>query len=420
MSNAFDIVVIGAGAAGVGATRELAGSGLSCLLLEASQRVGGRAWTVTAGRGLSLDLGCGWLHSAERNSWSELALSTGTQIDRREPAWGKQYKDLGFSPAEQKQAKQALSAWNRAMHQHPPLSDRASDSVLESGDIGPWRAFLEQIAGAYTGKRIEEISVADYMAYLAAEAEAKSDWRLTHGYGSLVASGLPQGAQLRLATPVTALTLDGEGVGLRTPRGDLRANAAIITVSTNVLANAWIDMPAELEPWLSAAAALSLGANEKLYLEILRPDAFEVETRVVGDPRALRSGAYYIRPLGMGVIEGFFCGEAAEWIAAEGPAAAYDLAINQLAALFGQEFRETLRPIAISSWREDHWIQGSYSCAAPGHHSARERLAQPFDDRIFFAGEATHPTAFTTAHGALDSGVRAAREAASALSRRIR
>jgi len=306
------------------------------------------------------------------------------------------------------------------MHQHPPLSDRASDSVLESGDIGPWRAFLEQIAGAYTGKRIEEISVADYMAYLAAEAEAKSDWRLTHGYGSLVASGLPQGAQLRLATPVTALTLDGEGVGLRTPRGDLRANAAIITVSTNVLANAWIDMPAELEPWLSAAAALSLGANEKLYLEILRPDAFEVETRVVGDPRALRSGAYYIRPLGMGVIEGFFCGEAAEWIAAEGPAAAYDLAINQLAALFGQEFRETLRPIAISSWREDHCIQGSYSYAAPGHHSARERLAQPFDDRIFFAGEATHPTAFTTAHGALDSGVRAAREAASALSRRIR
>ena len=96
MSTDADVVIVGAGAAGIAAARRLAASGLSAMALEATARVGGRAWTCDVA-GFHLDLGCGWLHSADRNPWTRIAEAAGFTIDRRTPAWGRQYRDLGFS-----------------------------------------------------------------------------------------------------------------------------------------------------------------------------------------------------------------------------------------------------------------------------------------------------------------------------------
>ncbi len=103
MSSEFDVVIVGAGAAGVGAARRLAGTSLSTLLIEASGRVGGRAFTQNI-KGMALDLGCGWLHSAERNPWTQIAEASGFKVERGTPAWREQYRDLGFTPAEQEEA----------------------------------------------------------------------------------------------------------------------------------------------------------------------------------------------------------------------------------------------------------------------------------------------------------------------------
>ena len=100
MGSDWDVVIIGGGAAGIGAARRLAASGHSTLLLEASQRIGGRALTVNVA-GHALDLGCGWLHSADRNPWIDIAEASGFSIDCREPAWSQQYRDLGFSASDQ-------------------------------------------------------------------------------------------------------------------------------------------------------------------------------------------------------------------------------------------------------------------------------------------------------------------------------
>jgi monoamine oxidase len=114
MSEDWDVVIIGGGAAGIAAARRLAASGLSALVLEASQRIGGRAWTINV-VGLALDLGCGWLHSADRNPWVGIAEASGFAVDRRRPAWGQQYRDLGFSQAEQMAASDALAAWRERL-----------------------------------------------------------------------------------------------------------------------------------------------------------------------------------------------------------------------------------------------------------------------------------------------------------------
>jgi monoamine oxidase len=101
-----------------------------------------------------------------------------------------------------------------------------------------------------------------------------------------------------------------------------------------------------------------------------------------------------------------------------GPALGFAVALDQLAALFGAQIRQVLRPLVASSWSRSIRVGGAYSYALPGHAQARRALARPFDQRLFFAGEATCAGEFSTAHGAYDSGARAAREALSTLQSR--
>jgi monoamine oxidase len=409
MGSDWDVVIIGAGAAGIAAARRLSGSGLSTLMLEAAQGIGGRACTVAVA-GMALDLGCGWLHSANRNPWVALAEAGAFTLDRREPAWGEQFRDLGFSAAEQEAADEALAAWRRRLQAKPPPSDRAADALEPDG---AWNAYLEALSGYISGAALENVSVQDYLAY--DQASTGQDWRVREGYGTLVCSSLPPATALRLATPVTAIGLEPSGVSLATRAGTIAARAAIITVPTNTLAEGRIALPPALNPWLDAAGDLPLGQNEKMFLEIVGSSPFEPETHVVGDPKDPGTGTYTIRPFGRPVIEAFFGGAGARVLAETGPAAGSARAIDELAALFGSAIRAKLRPLTASNWSRRTHVGGAYSCARPGCAAARNRLARPFDGRLFFAGEATEPRDFSTAHGAYQTGVRAAEEVIAAL-----
>ena len=411
MASGYDVVIVGGGAAGIAAARTLADSGLSAVLLEAGPRLGGRAHSETH-RGHALDLGCGWLHSGERNAWTAIAEEAGVAIDRRPPAWGQQFHDLGFAPSDQRAARAAFEAWIGRMEASPPPSDRASDALLPDC---AWNGHIAAMTGFISGVGPERISVADYLAYDA--AASKCNWRLPGGYGTLVTGSLPKGFGVFLATPVERLALTADGVTLTTASGDILARAVVLTVSTAVLAGETIALPAALDPWRAAAACLPLGRNEKLFLAISGRGPFEDETQVLGRPGDPTSGSHYIRPLGWPVIESFLGGEGARIAEAEGADAAFAHVVDDLVALFGSDVRRMLRPLAASAWSADVRIGGAYSCALPGHAAARELFALPYDDRVFFSGEATNPTDFSTAHGAHDSGVRAAREAIGVLGR---
>ena len=409
MNHEPDIAIVGAGAAGIGAARRLAESGLSTLIVDALPRVGGRAWTRDVA-GMKLDLGCEWLHSAERNPWTRLAEAGGFAVQRDMPGWRRQYRDLGFSAAEQDAARAEFAAWSARLIAAPPASDRAADALDREGR---WTAYLQALSGFISGDELGRISARDYAAYDVAASDL--NWRLPGGYGALIAAHLPSTATLSLATPVQAISLAGRRVALHTPSGTIRARAAILTVSTNVLAGGTIALPAALDPWRDAAARLPLGSNEKLFLEIVGAHPFAAETRVLGDPRDATTGTYAIRPFGWPVVMCYLGGAGARAVATAGHEAAFARAIDQLAALFGADVRKSLRPLAASDWARTPSIAGAYSHALPGQAAARGVLAQPFEGRLFFAGEATHRTDFSTAHGAYESGVRAAEEAIRAL-----
>lgn len=409
MGARYDAVIVGGGAAGIAAARTLHGTGLSAVLLEAGPRLGGRAHSEVH-RSLALDLGCGWLHSGDRNAWTRIADAAGVVVDRTPPAWGQQYCNLGMSAADQRAARAAVEQWQACMEQSPPSSDRASDSLPPDG---AWNGSIAAMTGFISGVTPDRISVADYLAYDAAATEC--NWRLPSGYGTLIAESMPAEFALHLATPVERISLRADGVTLATRSEDVTARAVILTVSTAVLAGDTIALPAALDPWREAAAHLPLGRNEKLFLAIDGASPFEPETQVLGTPGNATSAAHYIRPLGAPIIESFLGGDNARIADTEGGAAAFARAIDDLVALFGSDVRRVLRPIVASAWSAEPRIGGAYSCALPGHASARHRLASTYDDRIFFAGEATSAVDFSTAHGAHDSGVRAAYEAIRAL-----
>lgn len=400
----YDVAIIGAGAAGIGAARKLAGQKISTIMMEASSRAGGRAWTQEL-NGNPIDLGCGYLHSGDRNPWTALAQASGFHVDRREPAWHRQFKNLGFSQSESAAADSAFSAWESRLPIVSSNSDCAADALDPDCE---WNAFLQAMSGYLSGAELEHISIADYLAY--DTAASNFNWRVAEGYGTLIASALPPATSLHLSTPVTAIDLQGPGIKLTTRTGTLRVRYAIITVSTAVLAGSSIRLPAQLDPWRHAAACLPLGHDEKYFLEIIGWDPFTTESHVIANPRDPRTGTYYIRPFGRPIIECFTGGAGAQMRNEAGQAAAFAIAIDELAALFGADVRRHLRPLACSSWSRSDRIGGAYSHALPGRSVARAELARSLDERLFFAGEATNTCDFSTAHGAYESGQRAAEE----------
>ena len=406
--SSVDVLIIGGGAAGIAAGRRLLGQKRSFLIAEAADRLGGRAWTRTID-GMTLDMGCGWLHSADRNPWAKLAEEQHVRIDRTPPAWRQQFAQLGFSREEQKEAEAAFADFDRRLRETPPASDRASD-LLEPGN--PWNFYLQALSGFMNGAELGQLSVADYLAF--ADADTGVNWRLPGGYGALVeaaAEGLP----IALDSPIERLEWHSDPIRAVGRTGVIEARAAIVAVPTDVLAREHLAFSPPLADKVEAASNLPLGLANKAFLGLDRPEPFEPDTSLIGDPHDADTGAYYLRPFGLPVIECFFGGAGARAIEAEGQGAGPDFAIQQLVSLFGSGIRRRLRPLAETRWGQDPLILGSYSHALPGRAADRAALARPVEDRLFFAGEACSAEDFSTAHGACESGIAAAEAALESL-----
>jgi monoamine oxidase len=389
----IDFAIVGAGAAGISAAREARARGLSCTLLEASDRIGGRACTIDW-HGCALDLGATWLHSAERNPLVPLAEQLGVAIDRAPAPWRNQYKGLGFTEAEQAESWAAIEAFAERLRAGP-RGDRASDA-LEFGN--EWNGFLEALNGYLNGTSLAKTSAADFIAYW--DGSDSSNWRLPRGYGALV-SALAEGLDVRTRCAVRRVDWSGACARLTTDAGVIEARHAIIAVPTNVLASREIAFSPALDDRLHAAAQLPLGRVEKLFLVSSDPDTVPVNAHLIGNPRSADTGSYLLRPLGTPVIEAFFGGDWLEGLDGDDLAAK---SRGELGSLLGADFARKLSPIAHSDWKNHPFIRGSYSYARPGQHDARAALAAPADGRLAFAGEACSDTDYATVHGAWASG----------------
>ncbi|MHB2211157.1 flavin monoamine oxidase family protein [Methylobacterium sp. CM6257] len=409
----MDVAIVGAGAAGLAAGRRLSERrpDLRIQVLEAQDRTGGRAHTIVpAAIGAPLDLGCGWLHGAERNPWLAIAEALGFHVDRTPAPWDVQYRDLGFPPEDQlayAAAAEAFQARQEAAQRDPV--DRPLGALLDPDD--PWNGLLNAVSSYVSGAELADLSTHDAARYQV----HGSDWRVAEGYGRLVVQ-FGDGLPVALGMPVTRIDHGGIGpVRLETPRGTLQARAVVVTVSTAILAEATIRFVPPLPDKAAAARDLPLGLANKVFLRLATPEELPADGHLIGNPRSARTGAYHLRPFGRPVIEGYLGGSLARDLERGGDEAAAAFALDELAGLLGADFRRRASLLTATRWGRNACVRGSYAYARPGATDRRALLAAPVDERLYFAGEATSPDAFTTVRGAYESGLRAADEVLAAL-----
>jgi monoamine oxidase len=407
-----DIAIIGAGAAGLGAANALKNSGLSTIVLEARDRVGGRGHTIMAAPGIAFDLGCGWLHSANKNRFAKIAEQLNFEIDKTRPPWREQSFDTGFPLAERLDYIDALDAfYDRAEQAAKEAAatgrDGAASTCLEPGNR--WNPMINAISSYVNGCELDVESILDMEAY----EDTEINWRVRGGYGTLLTA---YGATLPLALNCTVTSIDHSGARVRieTSQGTLTSAKVIVTVPTNEIASEAIRFRPPLPAKVDAARGLPLGLADKVMLALDEPQGVESTLPKDGNLRGatMRTamGTYDLRPFGNACIEGYFGGSFARALEDAGPGALAAQSIDEIVALLGNDYRRKLKPLAESRWAHDPFARGSYSHALPGHAGDRAILAAPVDGRLFFAGEATSPNFFSTAHGARDSGERAAGE----------
>jgi len=402
--SSVDVAIIGAGAAGLGAAHALKDSGLSVIVLEARDRAGGRGHTMMAAPGITFDVGCGWLHSADENSFVKVARQLNFEIDKTRPPWREQSFDTGFPLTERLDFIRALDAfYDRAEEAAKSGRDSAASLYLEPGNR--WNPMIDAISTYVNGCELDRVSILDMDAY----EDTGINWRVRRGYGALMAA---YGAlcPLALNTQVTLIDHSGKRVRIETSQGTLTAGKVIVSVPTNLIADQSIRFHPALPAKVEAARGLPLGLADKVMLALDDPESLPKDGNLRGATMRTEMGSFHLRPFGKPCIEGFFGGRFAQQLEHAGDGALAAEAIDEIVALLGSDFRHKLKPLAESRWAHDPFARGSYSHALPGHAGMRAVLAAPVDGRLFFAGEATSPNFFSTAHGARDSGERAARE----------
>lgn len=406
------MVVIGAGAAGLAAARTLLDAGRTVTVLEARERIGGRAYTESASFGVPFDHGCSWIHDYPRNPWTAIARDEGFTLVEDNPDH-LLYDGAASAPADaEDELWAAYDAYSSAIDRAAEAGQDVSAASVAPSDR-PWSDAAADLLGPLDmGADMDQVSTLDW--YHAAWGEP--ELMVADGLGAVVArygAGLP----VSLATPVERVLWGGKGVTLETPKGTVRARCAVVTVSTGILAARDIafDPPLPLRK-REAILATPMGLLDKIALAFV-PGVLDAKPGT----RLLVRGAsgsllyYLLRPFGTEMAIAFTGGSAAAALESEGGSAAIDAALAGLSLALGSRVESGFDRGLATAWGEDDWTLGAYAHSLPGRAHLRPRLAEPVADRLFFAGEACASTYATTVAGAYHTGVRAARAALAVL-----
>ena len=400
-----DVVIVGAGSAGLAAARTLAAAGLSFKVFEAMNRIGGRAWTSTEHFGVPFDVGCAWLHAADRNPYFPEAQQAGWTLHHHDMNVDHlYYRKRRASETEEAAMKAADARMFALLEAHNGGVDDRLSSLLARGHAP--RAAATFAGPMDFGADEDEISIADFKA----AADLEPNYFSKEGFGALV-TRFGAGVPVELSTPVRKVLWDVPGVACVTDRGTIRARAVIITASPAVLAFEEIEFrPVLPNAHFEAFFDLPMGMLTKIPVEIsgtrlgLNPfDDLLIE-------RIARHDIYFLCfPFDLDLMIGFVGGDFAWEISAAGEAAGVDFVVDRLCGIFGNDVRNHVGRAMMTNWGGERFIRGAYAAARPGKAAARAALAEPVADRIWFAGEHLAGPLIQTCGGARLSGESVAR-----------
>ncbi len=379
-----DVVIVGAGAAGLGAARACARTGKRFVMLEARDRIGGRVFTDTS-LGAPYDAGAFYVHWAERNPWRPIAAELGVALrDENELPSGAWLSFENGARVERSSRRRQFAELSRRfdtdLSEVPDVS--FTQRVEDAPDLLPGARGMARMA---VGEEAERISALDY-----ARLWSGDDLIVPEGYGAL-AQRFGAAFPVKLSTPVTHIRWDGRGVVVESPAGSLSARAVIVTVPVGVLAAGAIRFTPEL-PLVTqeGLGGLSMGALTKIGL---RFDGTRFGLPVNSNLWDEIPGAGGINfecwAFDRDLIVALFGGDFARDVLAKGERGAVETMLDRLTSMLGPQVRAAFKGASVNGWATDPYAMGCYSHARPGQAGARGKLARPVGERIWFAGEAT-------------------------------
>lgn len=402
-----DVIIVGAGLAGLTAAKQLDQAGLDVLLLEAQDRIGGRALADTTTFSVPIDYGAAWLHGLETNPLDEIADKLGfhrvdTNLDG--PIF------VGNRPATEEE--------NQACEEAYEQMEQAMDAAVAAGqdpsvaelvkDAPCSELMMDNVARFESAAEAEETSVVD-----AASFASDDDDFIREGIGAFVAA-YGKDVPVRLNSVVTKIQHHPRGVTVELASGErFEGKRVLVTVSTGVLAAGKIAFDPPLPQWkLDAIAALPMGLLNKVVLEF-KTDIFgdtPSNSWVMWDGPGRDNVAFVIKPLDAPIAVGFHGGQQARDFEKD-DAAALAHVQGALRQMYGPRADSELLRTGLTHWGSNPYSLGSYSAARPGGSRMHAVMAQPVGDRLFFAGEAcARPIYNGSLAGAYESAIDASRQ----------
>jgi len=410
MNPACEVIVIGAGAAGLAAAEALALAGRSVLVLEARERIGGRVWTRRMpGLALPVELGAEFVHGDAAVTYRLLKKAG--------------MRTLASGRVQRYAAGGRLRAVDSFKQAQLAMQDRR---LLESADLSFDEFLARQRRLPALTRTFARLMVQGFDAADPARASARAiaeEWgeggalggsqpRPREGYGPLLdwlaQRLIEHGGRLRMQSVVREMRWKRGRVEVLGDAYRFTARRAVVTLPLGVLQSGAV----RFSPGLEKQKALKRLASGPVIKAALRfPGAFW-ESRAPGAaffhaPRAPFPTFWTPLPARVPLLIAWAGGPKAEMIS--GMADVVGAILKSLKSVFGT--CQSPDQVLVQNWQSDPFARGAYSYVLVGGEGAREDLAAPLDGTLFFAGEATSAGDSGTVAGALASGERAAREA---------
>jgi len=419
MSDSPDVLVIGAGAAGLTAARELSTAGLKTVVLEARDRLGGRIFTDHS-LGFPVELGAEFVHGRSPDIFElikakrlDVAEVAGEMRRKRNGIWG----DSGWVMAE------VNHLFENMPHDGP---DQSFQQYIDGCRYSPETKQLAlNFVEGFHAANPERVSVHWLVRTTSAEEkiDGETSFRIRHGYSGLV-SGIAEGIdrqrfELLLNTIVTEIQWQPGAVTVVTSAGTFEAPRALITLPLGVLQSGSVHfsppLPAEKQAALIAlqmgpVIRVSLCFRDRFWEEL--PEMRNLSFLFTDDPHF--PTWWSPNPLPYPILTGWAAGRYARELAGKSPDGLVRCALESLGRILEIDqpaLGSHLQCGFVHDWQADPFSRGAYSYVLTGGLGAPLELEIPLEETLFFAGEAANIEGHNgTVHGAIGSGKRAAAE----------
>jgi monoamine oxidase len=407
-----DVVIIGAGIAGLEAAKRLHKFGISFVVVEANNRIGGRVHTDNDIFGVPFDMHAHWVNYPTANPLIQYGQSNGFDV-YRDPRVSKSF--VGNREATEEEYKDITKTY-RLFNKKIKSSafsvrgddDNARTALGEDFFKLPWGYTVAANQGIWSmAQNSRNYSPTDWW-----NSEGGGQHFCREGYGTLVAH-YGRDVPVSLNSWVTEIDWSGDGVKVITSNGTIKGRAAILTVSVGVLANNRIKFTPELPVKKQEAIdGIDMAVMNYIGLQFTE-DVFGFGADVYVDQQQHdENGVGYMANMsGTNLVYSYVGGDQAKALENEAMDVAITYSLDGMKSMLGNDIeKKFIKGYATTTGKIPFW-DGSYSTAKPGKQPMRAALRQTLAEKLFFSGEACSPSRWASVDGGLNAGKNAATDA---------